>query len=62
MEGRRIGWLRFPEPRRCGQVVLEVSGVNKLSVGIRCWAAFRFGLNAEKVALVGVNSVGKYSG
>ena len=52
--------FRFPEPRRCGQVVLEVSDVCK-SFGthnVLNRVSFRVE-RGERVALVGVNGAGK---
>ena len=52
--------FRFPEPRRCGQVVLEVSGVNKAFGGHKVLGGISFRIErGEKVALVGVNGAGK---
>lgn len=50
----------FPEPKRCGQVVLEVENVSKAFGSHKVLDGISFKIErGEKVALVGVNGAGK---
>ena len=52
--------FRFPEPRRCGQVVLDVENVSKAYGDHQVLKNISFKIErGERVALVGVNGAGK---
>ncbi|MBQ6535111.1 MAG: ABC-F family ATP-binding cassette domain-containing protein [Opitutales bacterium] len=52
--------FRFPEPKRCGQVVLDVRGVRKSFGDHTVLGGVSFKIErGERVALVGVNGAGK---